>query len=83
MPNGVVFTTPEDMAYFANTLMKTSSFLKDASKNNMVAIHTPASTAADVGYHYGLGFKRLTTKDYDVIIGHGGGVAGYHAALYL
>ena len=75
VPNGGIYTTPNDLAKFVIALMGTSDkkIINDESRKLMQTICTPN----DSRNGYGLGLNISTTNDDLKIIGHSGSLAGY------
>lgn len=74
VPNGGIYSTPNDLAKFAMAMMGYQTLLSPA---NLQAMQTREVSNMD---NYGLGF--FISKDGDSeIISHGGAVAGYTAHL--
>lgn len=75
VPNGGIYTTPNDLAKFVIALMGTSDkkIINDESRKLMQTICTPN----DSRNGYGLGLNISTTNDDLKIIGHSGSIAGY------
>jgi CubicO group peptidase (beta-lactamase class C family) len=75
VPNGGIYTTPNDLAKFIIALMGTSDkkIINDESRKLMQTICTPN----DSRNGYGMGLFINTTEDALIIMGHGGGIAGY------
>jgi CubicO group peptidase (beta-lactamase class C family) len=75
VPNGGIYTTPNDLAKFVIALMGTSDkkIINDESRKLMQTICTPN----DSRNGYGLGLNISTTDDDLIIIGHSGSIAGY------
>jgi len=75
VPNGGIYSTVGDLAKFAAALMGESpvQILSAASRAEIFTPQAPAES-------YGLGFT-IQEEDGMKIVGHGGSVAGYNAAL--
>jgi len=75
VPNGGIYSTVGDLAKFAAALMGVSpvQILSAASRAEIFTPQAPAES-------YGLGFT-IQEEDGMKIVGHGGSVAGYNAAL--
>jgi CubicO group peptidase (beta-lactamase class C family) len=75
VPNGGIYTTPNDLVKFIIALMGTSEkkIINDESRKLMQTICTPN----DSRNGYGLGLDISTTDDDQIIMGHSGGIAGY------
>jgi CubicO group peptidase (beta-lactamase class C family) len=75
VPNGGIYTTPNDLAKFVIALMGKSDkkIISDESRKLMQTICTPS----DSRNGYGLGLNISTTDDDLIIIGHSGSIAGY------
>ncbi len=83
VPNGAMFTTVGDLAKFASFLMGNGPevVLKAASlQHDLDQVIVPSNSRMTEGY--GLGFM-VRRRDRYVVLGHGGDVAGYEAALYI
>ncbi|MDX1646388.1 MAG: serine hydrolase domain-containing protein [Longimicrobiales bacterium] len=75
VPNGGIYSTVGDLARFAAAMMGTTEvqILTDASRREMLTPQAPAEG-------YGLGFS-VEDEGGVTVVGHGGSVAGYNAAL--
>ncbi len=69
VPNGGVYSTPEDLKKFMNAIMGYGNILSSESQIAMVSSHTPEDK-----YGYGLS---LFEDEIISTAGHGGSVAGY------
>lgn len=82
---GAVFTTPEDLAIWANSLYHDKSVLSDDTLNQMLTFEA-TSPEEPLLIGYGLGVANYSPDIFKgmVIYGHSGNAAGYVAAsLYL
>lgn len=77
VPNGGVYSTVGDMAAFAGALMGRGD-LQILAPESLRALFTPQGPAEG----YGLGFFLRDVEGVRVV-GHGGSVAGYNAALHF
>ena len=73
VPNGGIYSTPNDLMKFMNAIMGYGNMLKPESLAAMVAGQTPTDN-----YGYGLS---LFTDDQISTAGHGGSVAGYNCYM--
>ncbi len=75
VPNGGVYSTVGDLATFAAALMGRTdvALLSEGSRREMLTAQAPAE-----GYGLGLSIREV---DGVQVVGHGGSVAGYNAAL--
>jgi len=73
VPNGGIYSTPNDLMKFMNALMGYEDLLKDESRALMVSAQSPEGN-----YGYGLS---LYSDDQISIAGHGGSVAGYNCYM--
>jgi CubicO group peptidase (beta-lactamase class C family) len=73
VPNGGVYSTPEDLMKFMNAIMGYSKVLSAESQALMVASHTPED-------NYGYGLSLFQDEDISTA-GHGGSVAGYNCYM--
>jgi CubicO group peptidase (beta-lactamase class C family) len=71
VPNGGIFSTPNDLAKFVEAMMGKPSLISNGSLKEMQQI--PKG-----GRNYGLGLMLTKNKQIDVF-GHNGSVAGYTA----
>jgi len=75
VPNGGIYTTPNDLAKFVMSLMGKPSLLTAKSRKQMLII--PPG-----GNNYGFGIGIFNTPTLKAI-GHNGGVPGYTATYYI
>jgi CubicO group peptidase (beta-lactamase class C family) len=73
VPNGGIYSTPNDLMKFMNAIMGYEDLLTDESQALMVGAQTPEGN-----YGYGLS---LFTDDQISTAGHGGSVAGYNCYM--
>ncbi len=73
VPNGGIYSTPNDLMKFMNAIMGYGDLLSEESQAAMVSSHTPENN-----YGYGLS---LFTDDQISTAGHGGSVAGYNCYM--
>ncbi len=75
VPNGGIYSTPNDLAKFTLSLMGVSEkrIISDESRKLMQTLYTLNSNSNG----YGLGLSINKTDDNLIIMGHEGGVAGY------
>ena len=73
VPNGGIYSTPNDLMKFMNAIMGYGDVLKPTSLSAMLEGQTPTGN-----YGYGLS---LFTDDQISIAGHGGSVAGYNCYM--
>ncbi|MTI30287.1 serine hydrolase domain-containing protein, partial [Xanthovirga aplysinae] len=76
VPNGAIYSTPNDLAKFIMGNMGYFDLLSKESLELMQTVYTPEGSEEN----YGLGFKIFQTDDMK-IINHGGSISGYKAQL--
>lgn len=69
VPNGGIYSTPEDLMKFMNAIMGYGGLLKEESRSAMVEGQTPEK-------NYGYGLTLFEDEELSTA-GHGGSVAGY------
>jgi len=73
VPNGGIFTTPNDLAHFIMALYGNSGTLQKRYKDQMETVQTPESR--ERGYGFGLSIEKDAAGNH--IISHNGAVAGF------